>query len=580
MMCIFHGSLLSLSPPLAPGFCRVRSQRKGGRALGQQLPWRQRYVSNCYIMEIERVTCHDLRPPISYNDVLYFLQFFVVQSTAELYEYPCKMFPPEIRNRSNPPAPTADEVCQYLDEYIQEKGMTDKFKFNTNICDILCTSEDHWILEFDDFSTRHFTFVIVCNGLVSSKPNKISFPGQRSFTNNGGVILHSSERRSNDIFKDKRVLVIGNGKSAVDAAAAAADVNANAIGSNTVKAPIQLARRQTWYVPRYILGVLQYKWAFHSRIGSALLPRYFETTFSLWKFLHILFAPVKYILWRIVELVLLLQFWLPLRLWPKLCTIESAALETSVLITDSEHLVRLRKGVIDMRIGEVAKLEPGKATFKDGTEEDVDVIVVATGWKLSYDTFMSNDSIFFGLGLEKDALDFEDDGLWLYRNILPRGFKGMAFVGANTLTFMNIYTSYVQAYWLAELLAGKREWPSEAHMKVTIEREKIFKRKYYKESEMRAASIEAYMQHYHDVLFQEMGARNPWNCLIRPIASVLAPIVPAVMKGCLEPLEALKAKPQKQETGTVARSDTTSPQSHEFDSASSTGSDEKPVVYV
>ena len=35
--------------------------------------------------------------------------------------------------------------------------------------------------------------------------------------------------------------------------------------------PLQVARRQMWYVPRYLLGLLQYKWAFHTRLGSALL---------------------------------------------------------------------------------------------------------------------------------------------------------------------------------------------------------------------------------------------------------------------------------------------------------------------
>ena len=458
-----------------------------------------------------------------------------VQSTTELYEYPCKKFPPEIRNRKNPPAPTADEVCNYLQEYIEEKGMTSKFRFNTFVSDILCTAQDNWIVEFDDLTTKEFTFVIVCNGLVSSKPNRVVLDGAGAFKNNGGIIMHSSERRSDDIFLNKRVLVIGNGKSAVDAATAAAEVS-KANPYDGMKPPIQMARRQTWYVPRYLLGLLQYKWAFHTRVGSALLPRYYETTSFLPKALHFLFAPIKWLLWRLVEVLLLLQFRLPYRLWPKMGTVERAALETSVLITDSEHLVRLRKGEVDMRIGSVEQLEPGRAILSNGKVEEVDVIILATGWNLSYDMFMDSGSIFAGLDFNKDCLDFCDDGLWLYRNILPAGFKGMAFVGSNTLTFMNIYTAYVQAYWLAELLAGKREWPDEDHMKDTVEREKKFKRKYYKASPMRGASIEAYMQHYHDLLFSEMNARKPFNCLIRPLADQIVPVIPSLMKGCLEPL--------------------------------------------
>ena len=159
-----------------------------------------------------------------------------VQSTFELYEYPCKKYPPHIRNRKTPPAPTADEVCTYLDEYIEEKDMMKHFCFDTVIRGVLCKAENDWIIEFQDLSTARFTFVIVCNGLVSAKPNMLHIPGQASFVEKGGTILHSSERRPDDIFRSKRVLVIGNGKSAVDAAAAAADVGRGAA--------IQVARRQ------------------------------------------------------------------------------------------------------------------------------------------------------------------------------------------------------------------------------------------------------------------------------------------------------------------------------------------------
>ena len=409
--------------------------------------------------------------------------------------------------------------------------MSSKFHFFTKIAAILPVSEEEWLIEFDDFKTKSFTFVIVCCGLVSTNPNIIKIAGNTLFEANGGTIIHSSQRRSNDIFKGKNVMVIGNGKSAVDAAAAAAEV----AKENGTKPPIQLARRQTWYVPRYILGLIQYKWAFHSRIGSALLPRYFETTSLFLRLLHFLLTPVKWFMWRLVEIILLMQFRLPYRIWPKMGTVSQAALENSVLITDECHLRRLRKGEIDMRIGTVDRLQPGKAVLSDGRVEDVDVIVLATGWKLAFELFMDGDSIFSGLDYSKDGLDFCGDGLWLYRNILPCGFKGMAFVGSNTLTFMNIYTSYIQAYWLAQLLAGGRRWPEEDHMKQTVEREKVFKRKLYPECDMRGSSIELYMQHYHDVLFREMKARKPFNCLIRPIADLIIPVLPSTMKGCLEP---------------------------------------------
>lgn len=185
--------------------------------------------------------------------------------------------------------------------------------------------------------------------------------------------------------------------------------------------------------------------------------------------LHWLFTPLKWLLWRLVEVLLLLQYRLPYRMWPRIGTIENTALETSVLITEETFFSTLRKGEIDFRIGSVERLEAGKAVLSNGQIVDVDVVILATGWNLSFDSFICNKSIFSSLDFSSDGLDFCNDfcndGLWLYRNILPTGFKGLAFVGSNTLTFMNIFTAYIQAYWLAQLLAGERPWPEESHMK-------------------------------------------------------------------------------------------------------------------
>lgn len=466
-----------------------------------------------------------------------------VQATTELYEYPCKKYPDSIRNRSTPPAPTAAEVCTYLKEYIEEKKMGNKFFFNKTVTNVSCQSENNWVISFDDSTKQNFTFVVICTGLVSVKPKIIHIPGSEAFIKDGGIIIHSSERTSDDIMVGKNVIVIGNGKSAVDAAMAASEIAKKQAGnskgdSTTTNPPIQLARRQIWYVPRYILGFLQYKWAFHTRLGSLLQPPYYETPF-LFRIIHTIFAPIKWVLWRVVEGLLLCQYRIPYKVWPTPFTIESAALETSILITDENHLQKLRSGDIDMKIGTIRRLKPGrKAVLNDGTEVDVDIIIQATGWSPGYVTLMDTNTLVENqLGsTAKDGLDVCDDGLWLYRNILPSGFNGMAFVGANTLTFINCYTSYIQAYWLAPLLANIRPWPDQDHMAATVEREKAFKRKSYPNGDMRGASIELYMQDYHDVLFKEMMARKPFPWYIRPIADLVIPVLPSVMKGCLEPI--------------------------------------------
>jgi cation diffusion facilitator CzcD-associated flavoprotein CzcO len=75
-----------------------------------------------------------------------------------------------------------------------------------------------------------FDAVIVCVG-TCGEPSRPDLPGIHKF---GGSVLHSSEldgRKAQDIdWKDKRVLVIGGGASAVEAAEAAMDNGASWCG--------------------------------------------------------------------------------------------------------------------------------------------------------------------------------------------------------------------------------------------------------------------------------------------------------------------------------------------------------------
>jgi Flavin-binding monooxygenase-like len=189
---------------------------------------------------------------------------------------------------------------------------------------------------------------------------------------------------------------------------------------------------------------------------------------------------------------------LPYRIWPALGTLDTdGSLSVPLLVTDERHMVPVRRGEIDMRICQVTRLEPGRAHLSTGDVVDVDMIVMGTGWKLDY-SFLDDTTV-------RSKLDLGADGLWLYRNILPPQVRGLAFVGANCLTFMNMYTAYVQAFWLAELLSGGREWPAEKVMTNSIAKEKAFKRKLYPMCPIRAASVEAYMQQYHDLILVEQG---------------------------------------------------------------------------
>jgi dimethylaniline monooxygenase (N-oxide forming) len=456
----------------------------------------------------------------------------IVQTTAHQYEFPGVPYPDEIRNRTNPPTPSATEVRTYLTNYCKSQGTLEKFQFDTTVSNIAKHADGSWTVFTTTENngktmnkTEKFAFVILCTGLFSNTPNMLDIPGSEEFVSKGkGRIMHTSQWNNNDEFRNKRVLVIGNGKSAADAAVAAAIV----AQEMKTPPPIQAIRKQNWYVPRFML---RFKWAFHSRIVSALLPRYYESTSWMSKILHPLCYPIKYMLWRTLELVFLVLLRLPVKVWPKLGTIDTeGSLSVPLLVTDERQLAPIREGQIDMRICEVTQFYSTKhARLSTGDIVPVDVVVMGTGWKLDY-SFLDQETVL-------SKLDFTSDGLWLYRNILSPNLPGIAFIGSNALTFMNIYTSYVQSYWLVGLLSGQRQPVSPADMMDCIHREKEFKRRLYPKCALRGATIEAYMQHYHDILFQEQGINpNIYSGIFGPLCNVVFPILPETMSPSFDQL--------------------------------------------
>ena len=417
-----------------------------------------------------------------------------MQTTPQQYEFPGFPYPPEVRNRRSPPAPTASEICTYLTNVCRFHNILDCFQFETTVRHVTKLANGTWTIDVQkkgsEPQTESFDFVVVSTGIFSNNPKMLDIKGSDDFLRANGRIIHTSEWKSIDELRNQKVLVIGNGKSAADVALAAAKV---AQEMHTAP-PVQMIRRQNWYVPRCLMTL---QWA-HTRLVSALLPRHYEDTALHSRVVHFLGYPIKCLVWGMLEVVFLLIMRLPRKVWPKFGTMKEGALSVSVLITNEGHLAPIRRGDLDMRMGEVKELYASKqALLTTGEMVPVDLVVMGTGWNqdfswgcLDQETVVSK-------------LDIAEDGLWLYRNILAPNLSGIAFVGSNTLTFMHIYTSYVQAYWLVGMLTGQFTPP--VNMKECVTRDQAFKRRHYTECSLRGASIEAFMQHYNDLLFLDMG---------------------------------------------------------------------------
>ena len=102
----------------------------------------------------------------------------------------------------------------------------------------------------------------------------------------------------------------------------------------------------------------------------------------------------------------------------------------------------LRKGVIKPQRTQVAGYTPKGVALENGSTVAADVVVLATGWKTDY-SFLPERA--------RANIQFEEDGFYLYRQMVHPDVPNLVFVGA-TATFSNILTQNLQARWLGELI--------------------------------------------------------------------------------------------------------------------------------
>jgi cation diffusion facilitator CzcD-associated flavoprotein CzcO len=115
------------------------------------------------------------------------------------------------------------------------------------------------------------------------------------------------------------------------------------------------------------------------------------------------------------------------------------------------------KGKIPLYRGSIEEVNSVGARI-NGKDIPADLIVFATGFERE----------FFGLPAE-------DDGLWLYRNILVPEKKNLAVIGIVNTYCNPLYTN-MQALWLAEVLRGRVCLPSEIKMLEDVNERKAYTR--------------------------------------------------------------------------------------------------------
>ena len=308
------------------------------------------------------------------------------------------------------------QVLEHLQAYADRFGVRPHIRFNTRVADVTPDPQGGWRVRLHDGEERRYRAVLVANGHLWD-PRWPDFPGTFD-----GHAIHSHDYRTADPFRDKHVLVVGIGNSAVDIAV---DVCRQA------KSTTLSTRRSAWIMPKYIMGVPVDRWSgfmarklkFPTRLTRALMRRLMflavgdQARYGVPK--------PKHAIWQ-----------------------EHATLSQELLPYVGHGWISIKPNVHELRAGEVA--------FDDGSSQPVDAIIYATGYKTTFPF------------IDRSLFEVKDGGVALYRRIIPPALPGLFMVGLVQPVGPTIPLVEIQARWIASVLAGKTALPARATMEEEI----------------------------------------------------------------------------------------------------------------
>jgi cation diffusion facilitator CzcD-associated flavoprotein CzcO len=328
---------------------------------------------------------------------------------------------------SYPDFPHHSQIARYFNDYVDHFGFRDKILFETGVEHADRGRDGTWTVAFDTGEERRYDMVLVANGHHwNPRWPEPRFPG--SFD---GVEMHSHHYIDNVDFRDKNVLVVGIGNSAMDIA-----VESSFVARRTLIS----SRRGAYILPKYLFGRPL------DQIGVNALTPLLPFSFR---------RGILMTLYRI-GVGKVSDYGLP--------EPDHKIGEAHPTIS-ADFLNRIAHGDMTWKPN-VAELQGGSVKFEDGTVEPVDIIVWCTGYKVSFPFF------------DEQLISAPDNDLPLYRRVFKPGIDNLAFIALLQPLGATMPLAEAQGRWIASYLRGEYHLPPVSAMERHIERdrERMFKR--------------------------------------------------------------------------------------------------------
>ena len=342
-----------------------------------------------------------------------------------------------------PDFPHHSEIHGFLRGYADRFGLRDRIRFGTTVEHATRLDGGGW-----DIDGERFDALLVCNG-HHWDPSYPSFPG--SFD---GPTIHShhyidpTEPLS---LQGKRVLVVGIGNSAVDIVS---ELSRKGVAERVLIS----TRSGAWVIPKYVLG-------------------------------------------RPVDTVVKTNPRLPLgpqrRLARVLPRLLSGRMEDFGLPKPNHHFLEAHPTVSSellLRLGsgdaiakpDVAELLTDRVRFADDTVEQIDAIIYATGYKISFPFF------------DPAFISAPGNVLTLYKRMFKPGIDDLAFIGLGQAIPTIFPFAECQSKLAARWLTGDWALPTTTQMQTEIRRDERRYVRHYSSRPRHTMQVDYYV-YEHDI---------------------------------------------------------------------------------
>ena len=331
--------------------------------------------------------------------------------------------------KSYPDFPHHTHIAKYFDDYVDHFGIRDRIRFETGV-ERVARRRRRRVGGRARRTARRTATTRCWSPTATTGTRAGPSPPSPAAEEFEGVQIHSHDYKGDDpdFFRDKTVVVLGMGNSAMDIA-----VEASFVAQHTYLA----ARRGAHVIPKYLFGK-----PIDQIGGSTKIP-----------------FPVRR---RVLEGMLKVYLGDMERYGlPKPDHRFGGAHPT----VSDDILSRMAHGTITAKPN-IASLTRDGVRFADGSEVEADVVVYCTGYKVTFP--------FFDAGF----IAAPDNDLPLFRRTFHPDIPNVFFIGLLQPLGAIMPIAELQSEWVSDFLAGRYALPSPGELRADIEAERrsMFKR--------------------------------------------------------------------------------------------------------